>query len=221
MTVSAVIVTYRRLDHLDQVLKGWLRETPDVWLCDCSQNGYKCTLPVNIIRANPDPGNKIRHAVALLTSGDLVIKADDDLVPLPGLAAAFINAQATLPGPAILGIHGRRFLGPHYYGQTKMVGQGKYDMPQPVDFVGVITGAPRALLAMDLRGCANEVEDLFWQMVWYPNVKKWVIPTKGLVQHLPESFDKDRLCGGRQSREIRQRFYAEWYGRNYANRGRS
>jgi hypothetical protein len=214
--ISAVVVTYRRLKNLGKVLEAWLRETPDVWLCDCSPGGFQTTLPVKIVRAQPDPGNKIRHAVATLTDGDLVFKADDDLLPLPGLVKTFEFAYAQLLGPAILGIHGRIFQGPRYYGQTKMIGQGKHDVPIKVDFVGVITAAPRAVLPMDLRGCSSEVEDLFWQMAWYPKIPKWVVPTKGLIQHLPESFDKDRLCGGPESRRIRQRFYETWYRKNYA-----
>lgn len=220
MTFSAVVVTYRRLERLGQVLEAWLKETDDVWLCDCSPHGFKTSLPVKIIRAVPDPGNRIRHAAATLTAGDLVIKADDDILPLPGLVKAFQAAYEKLEGTAILGIHGRIFKGPRYYGQTQMIGQGKTEVMTKVDFVGVITAAPRAILPMDLRGCASEVEDLFWQMAWYSKVPKWVVPTKGLVQHLPESFDKDRLCGGRRSRDIRQAFYAYWYARNYANRGK-
>lgn len=217
MTLSAVVVTYRRLANLGQVLEGWLRETPDVWLCDCSREGFKTTLPVNIIRAWPDPGNRIRHAVALLTKGDLVVKADDDIVPLAGLGAAFVrNYEAH--GEAIYGIHGRRFLGPLYYRQTAMSGPGNTRQTTKVDFVGVITCAPRKYLPMDLRACASEVEDLYWQMAYYPAVPKYVIPAAELVKHLPESFDAGRLCGTKDARRVRQAFYETWYRKNYAGR---
>lgn len=219
MTVSVVVVSYRRQAHLEEILAAWTKQSPDVWLCDCSKDGFKTTLPVNIIRAVPDPGNKIRHAVALLTSGDLVVKADDDLVPLPGLVERFVKAYEA-HGEAIYGIHGRIFLGPRYYLQTKMWGPGNTKAITPVDFVGVITCAPRKYLPMDLRGCGTEVEDLFWQMAAYPSVKKFVVPAGGLVRHLPESFDQGRLCGTRASREIRQRFYGAWYAKNYAGRKR-
>jgi hypothetical protein len=219
MTVSVVVVTYRRLAHLGEILEAWLKETPDVWLCDCSKDGYKCSLPVNIVHARPDPGNRIRHAVATLTSGDMVFKADDDIVPLPGLVDQFRRAFDQY-GDAIYGIHGRKFLGPRYYAQTRMWGPGNTKVITPVDFVGVITCAPRKYLAMDLRGCGSEVEDLYWQMAGFPSVKKFVVPAAGLVKHLPESFDKGRLCGTKESRVIRQRFYQAWYEKNYAGRTR-
>ncbi len=214
MKLSAVVVTFRRLEKLEQVLAGWLEQTDDVWLCDCSQQGFKTALPVKIVRAQPDPGNRIRHAVALLAAGDLVFKADDDLVPLPGLAQDFL-AAVEAKGDGIYGIHGRQFQGPRYYGQTKMWGTGNTRALTRVDFVGVLTCAPRKYLPLDLRGCASEVEDLFWQMAWYPQAPKWVVPTTH-VRRLPESFDAGRLCGDPRGRQIRQRFYETWYRKNYA-----
>jgi hypothetical protein len=226
MKVSVVVVTYRRLERLDKILKAWLKETPDTWLCDCSKEGFKTELPINIIRAIPDPGNKIRHAVALLTGGDIVIKADDDIIPHEGLANDFQNYMEQI-GPAILSVHGRTFHGEKYYSNTKMYGSkgirnDDYEKnviePIPVDFVGVITCAPRELLPMDLIGCENEIEDLFWQMEKYPNAKKYVIPTDKYM-NLPESKDKGRLCApNTESRIIRQAHYQEWYKRNYENR---
>jgi hypothetical protein len=217
MSISVVVVTYRRLAHLEEILKAWLVETPDVWLCDCSRDGFKTTLPIHLIRATPDPGNRIRHAVALLTYGDLVIKADDDILPLPGLAADFERAWLK-NGDAIYGVHGRRFLGPSYYRSTQMIGPGqiKRDI-EPVDFVGVITAAPRKYLPLDLLGCASEVEDLFWQMVWFPSALKFVIKTAN-IKHLSESFDAGRLCADKRSRSIREIFYQIWYRKNYEKR---
>jgi hypothetical protein len=70
---------------------------------------------------------------------------------------------------------------------------------------------------MDLRGCRTEVEDLYWQMEQYPLAKKYVVPTVH-IRHLPESFDRERLCGTGPSRQYRSGYYAELYRRNYAQR---
>ena len=219
MSVSVVVVSYRRQEHLAQILAAWLKETSDVWLCDCSANGFKTDLPVKVVHFSPDPGNKVRHAVALLTTGDLVIKADDDLMPKPGLVAQFVQAHAA-KGDAIFGIHGRRFRGPRYYVNTQMFGPGNAVGITEVDFVGVITCSPRKFLPMDLRYCQTEVEDLYWQMACYPQVKKYVVATKNVI-HLPESFDAQRLCGTRPSRVIRQVFYQKYYDLHYAKRGKA
>ena len=227
MKTSVVVVTYRRLDGLDEILAEWLKETPDVWLCDCSKDGFTTKLPIKIIRATPDPGNKIRHAVALLTEGDIVVKADDDITPRPGLVADFTKYMHQV-GPAILSVHGRTFQGPSYYSNTTMYGskgirnddyEKNVTVPIPVDFVGVITCAPRELLAMDLKGCGTEIEDLFWQMEKYPQAKKYVIPTQNYMNIKSKCKDDGRLCApGTNSRIIRQAYYEKWYRKNYENR---
>lgn len=211
--VSVVVVTYRRLDTLDQVLSAWLKETPDVWLCDCSKEGYKTNLPVKIVRATPDPGNKIRHAVATMTSGDLVIKADDDIIPLPGLAQDFINCYVA-NGDCVMGIHGRTFQGPDYYQHTTLYSAKHLLAPLKVDFLGVITCAPRKFLAMDLKDCDTPIEDLYWHNWIYPHVPKYII-TSTHYQNLPSSRDQDRLCGNKEMRVVRRAFYKKCYEKYY------
>lgn len=213
MKISIVIVTYRRLERLEEILSAWLKETPDVWLCDCSKEGFKTNLPIKIIRAISDPGNKIRHAIALMTEGDIVIKADDDIIPLPGLAEDFANHMNRL-GPAILGVHGRTFHGRSYYNSTQLYHAKQLKEPEPVDFVGVITCSSRDFLAFDLMGCKTAVEDLFWQMKCFPHAMKYIIPTDKF-HNLQESRDKGRLATNPQARQIRQRFYLEYYVKNY------
>ena len=225
MDVSVVVVTYRRLKSIDRILSAWLEQTPDVWLCDCSGSGHKTNLPITILKASPDPGNKIRHAAATMTTGDIVIKADDDIIPFPGLVNEFITYMEKY-GPAILSVHGRTFSGPRYYSNTTLYGSkgicsGQYggpkDKPVEVDFVGVTTCSPREYLPMDLRECKTEIEDLFWQMEKYRNVKKYVIPTVNYT-NLPESKDELRLCRPKsESRIVRQAYYEKWYEANYAN----
>ena len=216
MRLSAVVVTYRRLKRLNQILAAWLKETPDVWLCDCSEGGFKTDLPIKYVYAKPDPGNRIRHAVALMTRGDWVVKADDDIIPHQGLGADFL-ANGDKLGPCIMGIHGRSFHGPDYYHDTKMFSGKVVHQPQRVDFVGVITCSAREFLPMDLQGCRTEVEDLYWQMARYPKAPKYVIPSTKFF-NMDECRDKGRLCGTAPSKAIRRQFYATWYNREYAVR---
>jgi hypothetical protein len=216
MNLSVVVVTYRRLNRLHAILTAWLQETADVWLCDCSAEGYKTTLPIHYIYAKPDPGNRIRHAIALLTSGTWVIKADDDIVPHQGLGADFLKWGEQL-GPCIMGIHGRIFHGPDYYRDTKLYGAKGQQVPLPVDFVGVITCSSRHFLPMDLRRCQTEVEDLYWQMAKFPKAPKFVIPTSNF-QNMDECRDSGRLCGIAPSKAIRKNFYKAFYEKEYAGR---
>ncbi len=209
MTASVVLVTYRRLATLGPIIQAWLAQTPDVWLCDCSQEGFKTSLPVKIARFVPDPGNKVRHAVATLTDGDIVIKADDDIMPLPGLVNDFIHWREKL-GPCVMGIHGRTFQGSDYYRDTTMHAAHMQTAPLQVDFLGIITCADREFLAMDLRGCESAFEDLYWHNFWHRAAPKFVISTKN-YQQLPESRDAGRLCADPPGRAVRRAFYRKCF----------
>jgi len=213
MSISVVVVSYRRVARLNMILKAWLHETKDVWLCDCTPNGFQTDLPVKRVWFKPDPGNRVRHAISLLTSGDIVIKADDDIVPHEGLATDFQHWMEKL-GPSILGIHGRSFHGPDYYHNTKLFGGKAVSNPVKVDFVGVITASPRKFLSMDLKKCQTEVEDLYWQMARYKEAPKYVIPTTKF-QNLAECKDKERLCGNAASKRVRREFYRAWWEKAY------
>lgn len=114
---SVVVVSYRRLETLEAILAAWLRIVPEVWLADCTGGRFKTELPIRHVRFSRDEGSRTRHALALLAGGEFVIKADDDLVPLPGLLEDFRTSYAAV-GDGILGLIGRRFVGPRYYGET-------------------------------------------------------------------------------------------------------
>lgn len=215
MKASVVIVTYRRMTRLPEIVRAWTEQCDDVWLCDCSKEGFVIdTTGINYVYFSPDPGSKVRHAVATLTQGDIVIKADDDIMPKQGLASDFLMWWEKL-GNCIMGIHGRTFHGPDYYGNTKMYAGHMLDKPLSVDFLGVITCAPRNFLAMDLRGCLTPIEDIYWHNFYYPKVPKYVIPTKNYNNKLPESRDMGRLCADKGMRRIRREYYKKIYLENY------
>lgn len=214
-SISVVVVSYRRKKNLGRILSAWLQETSDVWLCDCSKDGTRYP-GINYVHFVPDPGNRTRHAVSLLTSGDYVIKADDDIMPRPGIAADFLKHQEAV-GPAIMGVHGRTFHGRDYYNHTQMVGAKQLvrkGVPKRVHFVGVMTCTHRKFLAFDLKGCSSNVEDLFWQMRCFPKAPKFVIPTDKFA-NLPESKDEGRLCAGKKDRAQRRAFYLRYWLKNY------
>ena len=208
--VSVVISTYRRLENLERILEAWWKQAPDIWLAD-SSGKFETQIPVNHVRFTPDPGNKTRHAISLLTDGDYVIKADDDVLPKPGLIEAFLE-YSYLDG--ILGLMGRTFHGEKYYGKTKAIRAREINQPQNVDMVGILTFTPRKYLAFDLRGCWSSIEDLFWHMKVYPHISKYVIPTDKYEQ-LPESNDKECLFKNKAARVEREEFYRKYYRMNY------
>jgi hypothetical protein len=220
MTASVVLVTYRRLERLPEILKAWCDQCADVWLCDCSKDGAQ-NIPgqVKVARFCPDPGNRTRHAVATMTLGDICIKADDDIMPLPGLVDDFLTWHQKL-GPCISGVHGRTFHGPDYYHDSNMFAGHMQTEPVPVDFVGVLTCSDRVFLPMDLRYCGTDIEDLYWHSYCYPYAPKYVIPTKNYNNKLPESRDAGRLCADKEGKARRREFYRQCWEKFYQGRTR-
>jgi len=214
---SVVVVTLRRLSTLAAILEAWLKETPDVWLADCSGADFKAPRGVHHVRFSPDPGNKARHAVALMTEGEIVFKADDDFIPFPGLIEDFLKAFRA-QGRAFYGIMGRYFNGPRYYGNTIQARANKITEPFRVDFVGICTMAPRDLIVFDPRECGSPFEELFYQCGIWPEVPKWVVPTVKYA-HVPGS---DRagtcLCKDTAAQAVREAFYSKVWDRSRAER---
>ena len=211
--VSIVIMTYRRLSNLEGILKAWLAQTPDVWLVD-SSNEFTTELPIHHVRFSPDPGSKIWHATALLTEGDFVIKACDDILPKSGLLDDLIKGWQQVKG-GMIGIYGKELKGPSYYKNTVPIIANRILSPQKVDFIGNTTLTPRQYLAFDLKGCLSPIEDIFWHMKAFPEVPKWIIPTKQ-YRNLPEHKDKECLSRNNEARKIREEFYQEYYLKNYS-----
>ena len=213
---SVVISTYdnSRLPHLHDVIEAWLEQTNEVILCDCSDGKFHTTLPIIHVQFNKDLGNKTRHALSLLTSNDFVIKADDDVLPRPGLIQDLHEGWLEVGG-GIVGLLGRTFEGVHYTGQTTSYRANFVVDPVRVDFVGITTFSPRNYLAFDLKGCLNPIEDLFWQMKHFPDVPKWVVPSVNF-KLLPESENPgEALYLNTRAQKIRQNFYEEYYLKNY------
>jgi hypothetical protein len=211
MNISVVVVAYRRMETLPALLSEWLRQSNDVWLADCSGVMFVPPRGVHHVRFSPDPGNRTRHALALLTEGDWIIKADDDVVPGPGLISDF-KRVAEEKGPSFLGVMGRRFEGPKYYGNTISSRAVYITQPERVDFVGICTMAPRVVQAFDLKGCASSIEEIFQQCGSFPEVQKWTIPSKN-YGHIKGADKPGCLCKNPIAQAEREAYYSKVWER--------
>lgn len=216
------MVTHRRLDTIGGVCAAWLKEPIDeLFLVDCSKSGVDPkALParVQLVRFHKDPGNKARHAVALLTTGDIVIQPDDDVMPSPGFTQELFDGFKAVGFKGIVGIIGRTFHGPLYRGQTRFCRAPLIKSPVRVGFCGVVYVCGRDMLAFDLRGMQSPYNDLHWEMGAFPDAVKHVVPAKKF-ENLPSCCDG--LFQSAEATRIRQEYYAEQYAKTYAPKGRT
>jgi hypothetical protein len=222
-SVSVIVTTYHpgRQAGLDGIAKAWLKQPVEqVWILD-GLGSYR-PLP-SFTEALTDKrfatfnlpfdlGNGADYCFALMTLGDHVILADDDMVPCAGFVERFLDFVGTAD---ILGVIGRIFKGPQYRGDTLFVAGAKATEPTPVDFVGVCTFCRREHFGFDVRGLHPDLrncDDLWWQMKERPELSKAVIPVGGLYRNLPTSSGADPSSMFRSGLdESRQDFYEKQY----------
>ena len=163
----------------------------------------------------PDPGNRIRHAVALAYPGSPVIQADDDVMPLPGFTEELLKWHKQYPDDFV-GVIGRTFKGPEYYGNTTFYAGKKIKEPVRTGFIGVVYVTGRDLLPFDCSHIENPYNDLCWQMEFYPSIPKWVVP---VTKFANLKSAKNGLFHDPEARVKRSEFYKKYYLKNYKPRG--
>jgi hypothetical protein len=222
--ISVLVTTCARYTTLLEVMKGWLGQSgvDDLWLLDCGgklpsslHGGWGrsviWTLPL-------DPGTKTDYVMALLTEGDIIILADDDVLVDKGFVQDLYNCWAVEGG--IIGIIGRTFHGPTYWGGTRFYRASLVSLPTRVGFAGVICMAGRELFGFDVRGCPRNCDDLWWQMKIHPDVPKHVAPTKR-YKNLRVASDGTAMYKQPKLSVQREAFYREHYLKTYAPTGRT
>jgi len=213
-TVSVLITTYhrKRADDAIAVARAWCKQPVEqVWLLDCG--GY-CVRPdfdtpdkCVYWRLPFDPGTRTDYGVALLTDGDLIICADDDIVPRLGFAQDLVDGMDAT-GAGFVGVIGRVFNDPEYR-KTTFYRASKIDEPKRVDFTGVCYMAKRKYFGFDTRGMPVNADDL-WHCRRYPEASKFVIPTDK-YENLPTCNDGTAMFKNPELAAQRQAYYAEWY----------
>ena len=225
---SVIVTNYRKRGELGGVLKAWLDEPVDeVILADCS-GAERNILPMltaekeprfKIVSFSYDFGTKTDYVLALLTSGDFVILADDDVLPKSGFVNDLYTGWKQVGG--MVGVIGRIFNGPTYKGGTTFCSSLKIEEPVQVGFIGVVYFAERHRFGFDVRDMPNNnVDDLYWCMDKCRDVCKWVVPSKNYV-NLPGASDGGCMFHNPDLKNKRQMYYAEMYNRHYAPYHRS
>jgi len=234
-TVSVLITTYHpsRASTLSEVVRGWLDQPVDeVLLLDnggqawLAMSSVESVIPVTDFdgdhrflywRMPWDFKTRADYGVALLTDGDLIICADDDVVPSEGFAQDLVSGWDKVGG--FVGIIGRVFKGEDYYKDCPYYNSAGVEKITRVGFTGVVYLASRSLFGFDTRGMLPNCDDLWHQMKVHTYSPKHVVPTKN-YRNLPCASDKTAMFKNTALKSQRNAFFAEYYKKYYGPKGR-
>ena len=210
--ISVIITTYQRFKNLERIYLAWLEQPVDeVWIL----NGNKDVKldfgdhPKGLIFNMPrDFGTKMDYVFALLTIGDYIALADDDVLPKKGFVEDLFHGWETVGG-GIVGVIGRKFIGERY-GQSRFYRASEISAPARVDFCGIVYFSPREYFGFDVRGMPRNCDDLWWHMKEFPSIPKHVIPSKNYID-LPEAKDETAMFKNAKLRSERRRFFRQYY----------
>jgi len=210
--ISVIITTYRRFKNLERIYLAWLEQpVKEVWILNGNKNkklDYGDHPKGMIFNMPKDFGTKMDYAFALLTIGDYIILADDDVLPKKGFTEDLFRGWKKVGG-GIVGVIGRQFLGKRY-GKSHFYRASEITEPMRVDFCGIIYFAPRKYFGFDVCGMPRNCDDLWWHLKVFPDVPKHVVPSKKYID-LPECRDKTAMWKNPKLRAQRRDFFKEYY----------
>lgn len=205
--VTVVITTYRRYERLNLVIQKWsaLPEVDEVILMNGGEF-FNTGQEIKQVYFVPDFGNKSRFLGAAMAENDFVIMADDDVIPKPGLVQDFLKAYEK-KGYGIYGIIGRKPDNEDYFKAT-FIRADKLEEIEPVAFCGVVYFAKKKHTQFELRFLTQRaIDDLTWQLGFFPNLKKYVIASKNYENLFPECNDEGAIFKTQFDRQIRQNYW--------------
>jgi len=140
--VTLIVTAWRRFDQLHAVLDAWEREPEvgEIILWDNSQGDMPSDVLAGLeervekrglwlIRSSRNFGSSARYALASLAAHEVLLFADDDVMPHAGLTAQLL---AHYQPERMVGVKGRLFHGA-YHGNTEVRSENLGDGAEPVE----------------------------------------------------------------------------------------
>lgn len=208
--VTVIVTCYDRFKRFGEVLQGWLNQVDEVIVLDNSGK-FKTDLPVLVCSMSKNYGPAMKYSMSFWARNQWVIYADDDVLPLPGLAEDLWKHRAL---GSVASIIGRVFDGESYYTSTGYRGRN-ISKPIRADWVGC-GGAivHRSYGAVNVKDCPKEDGVCILDDWWFTrenNLDLYVIPTKNY-----QFLDTARMSRRSGVKKLRE----EWYDKYYRDKSR-
>ena len=205
--VTVVLICWKRFEHFNEIIDAWLSEPEvnEVLIWDNS-GSFKCDKEgVVIINSQKNINGAVKYNIAVMAENDLIINADDDIMPKPGIVKQLL---AHYDDDAFIGVAGSRIID----GWTQR--EGFKNVKEPVE-VDIVVGY------LSLTNKKNLLGFDFSKFLWYncelemagrtqDKLKQLVVPADAF-EILPEAFDENALCGQRE--DLKDKEARKWFPR--------
>jgi len=207
--VSLILTCWKRFDNFEKIINVWLneKEIDEIIVWD-NLGEFKTTLPITVINSNYNFGSSVRYALGTLVKNEIVLFADDDIMPQKGITTDFL---AHFKSNRLLGVTGRIFQGS--YANHTLVDFTKTNKLIRVDFlVGYLMMMHRDnLLGFNYRNapwycCELELEGKLKER----DVELYVVPTSKW-EMLPEGSDKNALYLAEGAAKEKEEVWAKYF----------
>jgi len=179
MKVSVAICVWKRFTNFDRILKAWLdeKEVDEVVIWDNS-GSYKTDLPgVIVVSASTNTNSKCRFLAAQLCKNDLIVIADDDFTPHPGITKDLLKHYQE---ERIVGIMGKQYTGETYYESTVVMSCDIQEITR-VNYLcsNLLLTHRKHCIGLDIQKIPSSIiDDMWWEHeLEVDGVTCWVIPT--------------------------------------------
>lgn len=211
--ISVLITSHKaRFNTLNRVIGSWLTQPVDeIWVID-DGNNFKTEIKdprLLIFNMPKDFETKSDYALALLTEGDIIILADDDIVVRDTFTNSFYNSLKKTNN-SIVGLAGKKCFGPRYNKDTQIYKSNMISQPIEVEYVGIVIMASRDRFGFDLKGMNKNCDDFWFCMKIHPNINKYIVPTIDYTD-LPCSENKTAMHKSAILRKPRYDFYTYYW----------
>lgn len=211
MKVSLVSVCYQRFDRYEEILSEWMKQADEILVFDNSGK-FKTDLDVTVISSTRNFGPQGKYPLGLYARNNIVMFADDDIMPKPGLVEDYLKYYKH---KYAIGILGRVFDGKSYYGTEGSTGYWGHEIDklQQVDWLGGgLTMVSRGLCGVPVMECPHmTIDDMWWEHHFPENIEMYVIPTDK-YEFLEEGYKDDALHKSDEIVKYREEYYKKWFG---------
>lgn len=201
ISFSTIITSHKsRFNTLDSVINSWLTQPiEELWVID-DGNKFQTNIKdqrLLIFNMPKDFETKSDYSLATLTSGDVIILADDDIVVKKNFVLDLYRGLKQTNN-SIVGVIG--------YNGKRLQRAWRLKVPAKVFWVGMIIMSLRENFGFDTKGMHKNCDDLWFSMKIHSDINKYVIPTTNYT-NLSCCRGETALSSKKNLKRIRQSFF--------------